>query len=153
MSKKKLIVIVGDNAFIDSFGIETQALDSQGIGTGLPNVKILKNEKADVVAVSGIKELSTVIKNDLQESRDRIIVLGDTSLLPPVEQHRLEEVKKNVSNTIEVAGESPVERTVENIIDKSDGLVDLENEINEEVSLESYLDDRFNSALNSLTDK
>ncbi len=132
--KKLLIICVGKESF-NNLGIETQALDSKGVGTGLPNVII--QDEIEIVPASDIKELATIIKNDLHEDRDRIVVMGDSSVLPPIEQHRLNDVKSNIIQLIEVPTDS-VKNTVEQIVAKSSELSNIETEIsNEEFNTEN----------------
>lgn len=109
--KKKLIICVGSKPFIESLGLETQALDSEGIGTGLPNVKITPD--IEITSVSDIRELSTLIKNDLDEDKDRIVLLDDNMVVNPVDQHRLEDIKSQG-----VVAVSAPEIVVKNIVSK-----------------------------------
>lgn len=119
--KKKLIICVGSKPFIESLGLETQALDSQGIGTGLPNVKIIPD--IEITSVSDVRELSTLIKNDLDEEKDRIVLLSDNLVVNPVDQHRLEDIKSQGVNVVS-APENDVKNIVSKINDTSPELIE-----------------------------
>lgn len=120
--KKKLIICVGNKAFIDGIGLETQALDSEGIGTGLPNVVI--EPEVEVASAADVKELYTVIKNDLIEDRDRIVLMSDGVIKNPVDLHRIDELKSNGVVVHELTANSDKKGIVEKITSVSPELAE-----------------------------
>lgn len=121
--KKKLIICVGNKAFIDGIGLETQALDSEGIGTGLPNVII--EPEVEVASAADVKELYIVIKNDLIEDRDRIVLLSGDVIKNPVDLHRIDELKSNGVLVHELTADSDKKGIVEKITSVSPELAEV----------------------------
>jgi hypothetical protein len=72
-------------------GLETQQLDEVGIGTGLNNVVF--DDTVEIKEVNDVTEAAEVIKNDVNEDRERAVVLGNNLHMSLNNQKQLEEIE------------------------------------------------------------
>lgn len=86
--KETIMALVTSKAGI---GIETQAMDTEGIGTGLPYVTL--SSDVTFVEASDVNALKTELAQEISEDTDRIIVLGNNIHMGPKEVETLDNVK------------------------------------------------------------
>jgi hypothetical protein len=59
------------------YGLESQELDTKGVGTGLPNVQL--QEAVEVIDVEDIQAAQDILKSEIAEDRQTVIVMNKPS--------------------------------------------------------------------------